>query len=231
MERNENDPTAQGQQAAAETQNGESNQQAQVSPGVQARIDELVRKQHEMESRFSAELRAKDEFIQNLMIQTAGGGQGGQQQPAVDIDPDLQKQIEAVTQPYIKRLEQVMQRVESGLGQQQIRAFGNGEDPRVVQRAEALLVGWRKAGLQFSPEDALTFARGEIAKADASKNNQSRNARGQFNALSESVITHQGGQTQNPAPRGNDALPQDFDSLSPSKQLEILEKRLDGKTF
>jgi hypothetical protein len=238
------DPTTQGQQSAAETPGSDGQVVAPEVPagespnheGFQKRINELTRARHEAERRAEAIASEKDAQINQLIASIAAGQRPAapEQVPQFDFDPEEKKKFDAYhalkVDPVLKELREQNALLRSQVGQNQFSQFAAGEDPRVVQRAQWLLKNSNYGKLVqqgvATPEDVLTFARGEVAKTDAQKNAQSRNALGQFNASAETTLTGQSSAAPKP-PASND-LPKDFETLSPNRQAEILEKRLDG---
>lgn len=222
------DPTAQGQQAPAETASAEN----QVSPGVQARFDELTKRVHEAE-RLAQE---KGQEVQQLVASLAevmasnARAQHQPQEPEVEIDDTEMKKIQRVVGPMVQALGAKLDALAGSVGQRQWQEAASQEDPAVVALAQKRMAEWRKAGYTgWREEDAITFAAGEIARKQRQEAMASQRARSGMNGAAGHVLTHQSGHAQ--AVPADNELPANFDALPPSKQLEILEKRLEGKTF
>lgn len=137
--------------------------------------------------------------------------------------------MQAVLAPYLRDLTAKVDRVVGVLGQQSFQQAAVAEDPEVVQLAQSLLNTWQKQGKSgWLPEDALVHARGIVAGKQRQALLAANGARAGMNAAGQSILTQQSGHMQaGPA----DALPPNFDQMSPQQQAQILEKRLDGKTF
>lgn len=199
-----------------------------ASEGIQQRINELTGRFHDAQRRADDMARQNQELMQ-LVAQSVQGG--GQREAQVEIDPEEKRRYEAYTAPLMKEFRAFAASMQGQLGQQKFQQASQAEtDPRVRARAAELLNNWQRDPSKggWTPDDALTFARGEVAGQDRQRNGQVRNARGQFNANGQPLDGNSGRHTEF---REETPLPQDFESKSMDEKLAILEKRLEGKAF
>jgi len=229
------DPTAQGQQTPADNGDnssaGEGQQAQQQFAGFEKRINELTAK-----FRGAEESIAQKDAQLSEMVRTVSELAMRQQapvaaEPPVEIDPEERRRLEAILTPYQKRMEQMMANLESQVAVREVQTvaaqFG---DERLQSRALQLMDAWKKQGFTgWQPRDAVRYAAGELYEADKLKSASGQNEQQRFNQLGNNMLT---GQSAPPASiASNGALPTNFDSLPNDKQLEILERRLQGKTF
>ena len=237
-------PIAQGQQAEAGDSAPQGNQDApkqgsNPGDGIQKRIDELTARFHE--ERRAAQ--AKDQQIAELVRALAERSSQPAQQQAADpfegFEPEERQKFAAVLNPLQERLRQYeaylpkVQAMEARLAEMQFKSAASqmGFDEGVQQRAMQLMQTWRNKGYTgWNPEDALTFAAGQLAMEDRQRNQTSRDERGRFNGGSQSLVGGHAAPTS-PNPRQPDAVPADLESWDPAKQAEFWEKRLGNKGF
>lgn len=228
------DPTAQG---TSEAVIPPTDQQAQGAPatqqfeGIQKRIDELTAK-FRGEQEANQHLLAQNQELMRTIAQIAEKNIAATYEaaPQVEVDPEDRRKVEAVFTPYMRKLESMVQQLSSQVASSQVASVAQGEDPRVVQRAQELMRGWRSAGKQgWEPQDAVIYARGEVATLDATKAAKARDERGRF-AGQAPPLQGTGAPPPITQPQTG-ALPANFDSLDIDRQLDLLEKRLEGKTF
>ena len=180
--------------------------------GFQARVDELTKARREAE-RQNAELVAT---VARLSAQVA---ERSAPAPVAmpDIDPDTKKLLDAYVGPQMQAMRAELEQARMAAMAGRLYQSAAGEDPRVLQRAQELLPAVLKAG--WTPEDAVTFARGELGVAPPS-GTRGRDGQGRF---APQVMTASGAPP--PMAQRSNGLPPNFDRLPPDKQLEILEKR------
>jgi hypothetical protein len=234
------DPIAQGPNADPEGQSQQSGSQEQ-SNGVQKRIDELVA-QREQERRERSEERQMFQAQVTALTAAVEANRHQQQtvtqqQPAVEVDPAIAAQVQALMGPTLKQYEQTIRHQQQQLAEMQYQQQLNVVPPNVKTRADALLAEARRRGLQgWDYMDVLKMAAGEEVlagrwtpqQAQAALNGagQPRDERGRFGA-NAGAMTTQSAPPQH-APQ-NDALPQNFDSLHPAEQERILFARIQNK--
>lgn len=230
---NEN-PPAQGQQTPAEngdTSNAGENQQAKQFEGFEKRINELTARFRGAEEVIAQKDAQLSEMVRTMSEMAMRQQQPVQAEPPVEIDPEERRKLEAILTPYQRRMEQMMANLEQQVAVREVQTVASqyGDD-RLQNRAVQLMESWRKQGFSgWQPRDAVRYAAGELYEAEKLKAAQGQGEQQRFNQLSNNVIT---GQSAPPAPiASNGALPANFDSLPNDKQLEILERRLAGKTF
>lgn len=229
-----NDPTAQGQQPGAESQeSAQGNQEAGVNPGIQQRIDQLTAKFHSAE-RHNQVLAEQNQKLLDLL---AKSGQPQQTEAAPEIDPEDAKRLDyflkQATAPLMKEIESLkasasQQRVAAGYSevQHQLEKVNN---PAVTQRVNELISGWQRngwLGTVATPTDALRMAIGEVALGQLTGAAGAREEQGRFNAMSVPLGGHGGAaarQPQKPAV--------DFDNMSLDQQSAYLDQQLEGKEF
>lgn len=190
---------------------------AAPASNLEARFAELTAKIHETQ-RLAAE---KDGVINSLTALLSQGTAGNQPQaPQLPEFDETQKPLVAF---FEQKLQEQERRFQSHLGQlqgnfglQQLHqdAQALGVDEAVATRAAALYANWQKQGVAATHQDAVTFALGEQNRAQR--------------VATPPQQRYQGLQAP-PAPpqfnQGIPPLPANFESLSPRKQMEILEKR------
>lgn len=192
---------------------------ATPASGLEARFTELTAKIHETQ-RLAAE---KDGVISSLTALLSQGTAGNQPQaPQLPEFDETQKPLVAF---FEQKLQEQERRFQSHLGQlqgnfglQQLHqdAQALGVDDTVATRAAALYANWQKQGVPGTHQDAVTFALGEQNRAQRVATPPQQRYQG--NTLQAPPASPQFNQ-------GIPPLPANFESLSPRKQMEILEKR------
>jgi hypothetical protein len=236
------DPNVPGQQVAAETPEPVSPSEVvetQATPEHGSRAQERIRElvaQREAERRANAE---KDATIARLLAMVDNTAPRAPAAPPVDpyegfVDEDRQK-IDRVLQAKLSPLEKKLATYEKWIEQQQaaavIRQAAPQAHPEVQALAEKYMSTWVSKGFTgWRPEDAIVFAQGQLFAEGklTPAAPQPRAANGQYAASASHVTSTQ---SAPPAPPARTGKPANFDSLHPDKQLEILERELDGKVF
>lgn len=216
---------AQGPDAGDTTQVAE-----QPVNGIQRRIDELVAKSYEKDATINQLQQSVTELVGKLTQQVTAPQQAPA--PSNPFEGMDYSDPESVQAAFTRAMGAMEQRFQQQLGQVAGRAAQNEvgsiaaawgvQNPAIVQRAQALVAAWKQRGYDFVPEDAVTFAVGEAQRAGGS---QPRDPRGQYAPMNP-VMGGAGpaAPASRPPPRSQ-ALPQNFDDLSPDDQLRILESR------
>ncbi len=200
---------------------------AQVPPGVQRRFDEMTAKNHTLERQVAEMTRQQNEFLLSMQRQ-----QQEQAPPPPDIDPELRRQTEYLMSPAMKQMEEMNRRLMMQNASLELRFTGQGEDPRVLQRAQELLPIVLSKGLPSA--DALTFARGEIVYQDMRNQQVAQNSRQGFNQAGLGMQFQ--GQAMPPPSHtsGRSALPPvpaDIERRSPAEQAAYWEARVGDEPF
>lgn len=189
------DPIAQGDQQNEETQ--QHNEPA-VSPGLQARIDELTANFRETQR----ELQRRDEMIQQLVMAQTQRQAPAQEEPQYDIDEDDRKKFEYLfksqTAPLLQQIEQLNRQVVTQRAQSLREQAG---DPEVANIASELLVKWQNHPVyrNATEEDALNIAWGMKAR----KQSQNQAQRNEYNNLPAPIV---GGRAAPVSPRSSSNL-------------------------
>lgn len=232
-----NNPVAQGPDAGTENAgdpsiSGESNSQGNAPSGFQARISELTAHRREAERRaeeYAAKLAERDQQIAEL-VRSVTSRQQPEPEPDLNLDPEQKRILDVYMSRATKPLQQHIEQLTTQLGMQRAQSAAEQltGDPEIANRAAQLMVGWQKQGYTgWTPEDAVVYAAGQAALNERKKAGQARNARSAFNSEPAVIPGH----SQTVTPNPTSALPPNFDDLPVEKQLEILERRLDGKGF
>lgn len=197
--------------------------------GFQKRIDELTAARYEAEGRAKAIAEEAQRNQERLMAQfQALQAQQVQSQPQAnpfaDLDPTLAKALEAISAKQSAQIEALQRTIAAQASANAVeQAAGNvgTQDPNVKRRAAELAAAWTREGRQgWNPEDAVLYAEGEALRA--ARIAAQRDPLGRFQpAQFQGQAPRQNFQPQSATP----ALPSNFDSLSPSAQIEILKKR------
>lgn len=229
------DPSAQGQAAGTDSSQQDANLEVQAPAvggaepsGFQKRIDQLTARFHQSETRMAEVMQQKDSQIGELVraMTEMVGRQNAQPEP--EIDADFRRGAEAVVNPHIKRTDSKMAALEAQVQRLLAEQSFGGEPPEVAVAARQLFAGWQRAGIPATPDDAVTYIYGQLAKQDRSKAAAARDTRGRFAGppplTGQSALPAQqyGSATQQP-------VPQDIDERSPEAQADYWEKRLGGK--
>lgn len=236
MSTDNQNPNAQGPQTGADGQAQTSTPAPQSAgpeqhAGFQKRIDELVAERHAA-AREAAELRQMNQQLLMTMAQ----GQVQQQAPAplpqVDIDPEVRKQLDAYTQPLLQQQQAQFAQMMAQTASQQLGFVVQGQHPEVAKRTaliwnDAVMKGAHLKG--FTPQQALTWARGELVDLlvqEATKGQQAQQVQ-QFNAAPQALRANS---AVAPAPGSPNAADPDLDD-DPEKASALYAQRLQGKTF
>lgn len=210
------DPIAPGQDAEAvsATSPGEGTQNA----GFQARISELVAKQHDTERNYQhmlqEERRRNDELLQKLLNSPANAPP---QLP--DMDPDEARRMQVFMAPMLEQQRQMARQLQEMQMTQTVHqvAAQRGFGADLAQEAAKLAAGWTQGGYSgWKPEDALVYAAGQRA---LNANAPARNAAGQF--VPPAIM---GQNAPAPVSQPRATIPANFDDLSPDQQIAALEK-------
>lgn len=236
-----NSPNAQGTPTGADGQAQAQTPAPQPAgsdqfAGLQKRIDELTARAHDAERRREAEVNELRQMNQQLLMSVAQGQQTQQYaqsaQPAVDIDPERRKEIDAVMAPLIAQQQRQYAALVFQTGQAQLAAVTSGQHPEVARRTQAIWADAVAKGAHlngFTPQQALTWARGELVDvlvADAQKGQQVRqgqqlNAQPQGLPVQSAVVPRQNAQQ---------ASEPDLDE-DPEKASAYYAQRLGEKSF
>lgn len=245
----ENDPIAQGTQPAVtadanEQQNQNQNQQGSPpndsQSGIQLRIDQLTANYREAERRAeeqAAQLRLAQEQNNQLIAQLVNRGPA-QSEPQVEVDPELQRQVQAVYGSEFNTIKQTAKQMQAFMAGQnavmavQQVAVGKQIAPEVIADAQRFAQAWAVNGLQgWKAEDAIVYAAGQRALNGGA---QPQDGRRPFNAPNGSNVF---GQPIAPPPTPtrqdvNSNQPYNLDLAKPlDKQINDLESRLGDKAF
>lgn len=208
---------------------------AEQFAGFQKRIDELTAKSYEAERRHQAEMQELRSLNTQLLSTFAAGQPQPQvQQPQVEIDPEIKKQMEAYTAPLLQQQQRQMSQVVLQMGQQALEAVVQGQDPRVAQRTRALYADAVAKGAHithgFTPQQALTWARGELFDqlvADANKSKQVQQGQS-FNAQPQGLPAQS---AVAPSPGTKQAATAPDPEEDPEGASAFYAQQLAGKTF
>jgi chromosome segregation ATPase len=219
------DPIAQGEPTSQPAQQPDNSQ----AEGIQKRINELVAERNEARGTITAMQQQITSMNEMFLRQSQAPAQVQQQVPAVDVDPQIAAQVQALMGPTLKQYEQTIQQQQATLNRIQYENELQKVPEAIRARAQQLQQQWTAARhTGWTMQDAIRYAAGEAAM-NGQFVTQPRDSRGQFNSMANSVM----GQTSAPpttTPPSNE-LPSNFDDLQPDKQIELLGKRLEGKTF
>lgn len=193
--------------------------------GIQKRIDELTARFHAAEGKAQAleaayaqviaqqaqrsaapQVDEADAAMQQLEGQFGAEAGAAMRKTLAAFEAKLAKQI-GQTQAILQNQEAVRS-IDSLVQDKGLK------DPRVGTRAKELIAAWRSNGLQLSPQDAVTFAAGELAMNPQ----QPRQVDGRY-APQDPVMTYTGAPPA-AVPRGQGRPPANFDSMSVDQQLQ-----------
>lgn len=218
-------------------QANESQDQAQPSEGLQARINELVAKQRQAEEALKErdrQLLEQTAQMAQMAMQVRQAPQAAPQPPSDPLapyrdqmDPVAMQAIQAAIDATTKRMEAqfapmiAQQAAQLASFSVQAEAAQLPNLPKeVVQRASQLAAGWRQAGLNYPPSDALNFALGEYQRGQLLKAapvmGYNPNA-----PMAPNVVP---GYVPPPPSARQSALPQNFDNLDRNRQNALLEQ-------
>lgn len=217
--------TAQATETDSPPQQTEGNQ----GEGIQKRINELTAKLYEQQARADAyaaqlaqqaALQVQQPQVATPQVDEVEAALSGLDQINPEVGQTMKavlKSIQAKTEAQVKALQaQFQAQADVGKVTSVATQFGV-QDPAIVRRAQELIASWRSNGLQFGADDALRFAAGELA---LQPKQQPRQTDGRY-APVDAVMTSPGAP---PAPRSaKRSLPNNFSSLSPEKQIELLD--------
>lgn len=210
------DPTAQGQSAGTES----PNQGQSVSPGVQARIDELTARLRETERA----AKEKDDQMMAL-LQTMAVQQPvipAAQTPQIDIDPEEQRKLDAILGPKFKALEQQLAGFNQFISQTQFQQAAASVPADVQAEANKLYAQWQREGKTgWVPGDAVLVAEAIVMKRKGSTAQTATQQRQEFNQQQQAVST----QTA-PASNVQRGIPADIDKRPLAEQIDIYGKEL-----
>ncbi len=213
-------PIAQGQETEPETPEKPS--------GIEARINELTAKFREAERALnerSNQVAERDAQIATLLTTLAAGRQEPVQTQQVDIDPDEQRKFDALMSPRMLQMQRQLERLEQELSASQFRQVATGVEPEVAKRAQELMGAWKRNGYSgWTPEDAVTYAQGELLRKQKSVAQTANQQRQEFNTLSHGVTSQQN--SPPPAQARSVKIPKNIDQLPANKQAEIYEQEL-----
>lgn len=229
------------------TQANETNPTQAPNPdqrsGLDQRFAEMTRKQYE--------LQEKNQELQRQMIEAQAQQAEAlqrlaqfQQKPAeIDplasfrekVDPEvlnaMNAQMQAVTQRLQAEQAAKMQALELQSAVYQLRSDAaqlRGVPPEVAQRAEQLLIAWKRAGLsQVTSTDALDIALGQYQRGQLARANpvmQAQQSQAQFQYAPPVTPGAPPMAMMPPAPAQRSARPANFDELPRGQQNALLEK-------
>jgi hypothetical protein len=149
---------------------GQSEQPTGVSPGLQARIDELVGQREEFRREAAASREQNAEFMREILRLQRGAPAPEPVNPLIEgLDPSDRAKMEAVIDartkamlaPMFERLDQIAGVVHTTRAQS---ALSGIDDPQIRKDASALLEGFRRAGHLdrgiATEDDAILLAKG-----------------------------------------------------------------------
>lgn len=232
-----NSPNAQGTPTGADSQAQAQTPAQQPAgsdqfAGLQKRIDELTARAHDAERRREAEVNELRLMNQQLLMSRMEQQVPQPVAPAVDIDPERRKEIDAVMAPLIAQQQRQYAALVFQTGQAQLAAVTSGQHPEVARRTQAIWADAVAKGAHlngFTPQQALTWARGELVDvlvADAQKGQQVRQGQ-QLNAQPQALPA-----VGSVAPRQNaqQVAEPDLDE-DPEKASAFYAQRLGEKSF
>lgn len=226
------EPQAQGVEDAQHQQNAQHAQN-----GIEKRIGELTAKMYaaqEMAAKKDEHIMALTSKMTELMSKQQEMLTPVAPEPSLPegMDPAqaayferLVSRIEAKYEAQLLQTQAQNQRGEAAAVANQLAARFGVRDAaianQIAARAADLAAGWREKNLPFAPSDAADFAFMEHLKAGGLQQRPSS-----FSQPTQYAVTPGSGPVQNFAPTPpRQALPSNFDSLSPNQQLAELEKR------
>lgn len=213
-------PTAQGQSAGTESQNNEGQN---VSPGVQARIDELTARLRETER----QAKEKDDQLMAALqaMAVAQPVYQAPQAPPVEIDPEEKRRLDAILGPQLAALEAQNKRVEAMLSQFQFQQAAQSAPSEVQAEAQKLLGAWKSQGKTgWVPEDALLVAEAIVARKKGQSASGATQQRQEFNQQQQAISQQPVGGA--PAPSIRRGVPADIDKRPLAEQIAILSKEI-----
>lgn len=240
------DPLTQGQQAAAEgaavdasqvDQGSQASAAPAVPPGVQQRFDEMTARFRDQERVTQQLTMQNQQLMQNLMAQQQRQQAAAvAQPPPLNIDPDQQALLDAYANARIApQLQQMQSQFQSFQQQMAAQMAGmrvnssvpTGLDPRVSERAQAIVGHYAQQGVVKDPLEAVDLAIGQLTREGVSVAAASNQARQAANAQIPPNMGAGGART--PAPQGGGfqvVSPETLDSWSPAKQMAYHEQVL-----
>lgn len=181
-----------------------------------------------------ADLRQQNQQLLMSMVsgQQQQLRQAQPQAPAVEIDPERRKEVEALLAPILLQQQQQYAQLAMQTGQVQLAAAVQGQHPEVAKRTQAI---WSDAVMKgahlngFTPAQALTWAKGELVDMLVASAAQSRQVQqGQaFNGQSQVLPT----QSAVAPPQQNQQLPEPDMDEEPEKASAYYAQRLGTKGF
>jgi hypothetical protein len=217
----ENDPTAQGLDAADPQITIETDEQDSFKSGIQKRIDELTARTHEAQrnnEQLMQLLQQKDAQITELVAMRMNQQQAPQEED-VNVDPTIARALERIVGKHLSPVQQQLGQYGQMMQKIEFQNLTANYEPQVVQRADQLMAQWKREGRTgWAMPDALVMASYQLG-IPPKPQGQQRAPNGQF--AQQTVID-----AHAPAPQrttGPKKRPANFDSLSPEKQLAILE--------
>lgn len=240
----ETNPNAQGQPAQADgvaqdqqVQQAQPEQVPQGNPfeGVQKRFDELTSVIHSQKAQLEEQRELVAALIQGMQAQPA---QQQPQQYAIPegVDPEQYRLIAQIVRqnvdPVVGELKQTVGYLRSREVQQEYQQTASVvKDQQVIAQARELAKQWKSRPdiKGFDERDALIYAAGLKYVEEQKQREQSRDQRGRFNSLAQTVI---GSQSATAVQDGSqNAVPKDIDSWPAHKQAEYWAARLGDKPF
>lgn len=197
--------------------------------GVQKRIDELTAKSYEKDAQLNAMFQANQQLINTLAQRTQEASQAPVPQPSFEnVDPETRKFIEYQNEQQRRWMAQQQATMQAQGAQSRLNQLVLGQDPRVGQRAQAILRETLPNNPGFTAEMAMTYAYGELAPTllDEARKGQST---AQFRAAGQAQTI--AGQTPPPSSalpsKGQAPDPED----DPAGAAEYYAKQLGDKPF
>jgi len=232
----QNDPNAQGQQAAAETQ---VPQPPQTGEGIQSRIDQLVARIHEGERRQN-ELLAKNTELMQKLTERNLPAQPAEEAPEIDpedakkIDYFVNKRTSALSQQ-VEQLTGTLKQAQTGAAMAQVEEkLSKLKNPAVAARTRELVAAWQKDPrfAHATPNDAYYLALGEAAEGKLGAASTSQTQRTAFNDGGAPVATGHGGSPK-PIPPGQQPIEKQLEAADLNEMsfddLTNLTRGLDAK--
>lgn len=223
-----------------EQPSAQAGDQTQEQSGIQKRINELVAQSRQAEER-AAQIQAESQrqiaemaakmAEQSLLLQRQASPSPAAQVDPLDalsetVDPNALKAIKAAfamrDQQHQAQLAQFQRNSAIETAQYAIQAGLQGVQgipAEVAKEAQNLYVGWKANGLPYTPDDAINFALGAFNRKQLAR---AAPVAGYNPAQQPSLPVTPGGYVAPPQPRS--ALPANFDQLSPTQQLDLLDK-------
>lgn len=182
------EPTAQGTQPDATP----AGSQANDGDGVQKRINELTAQRYDEQRKREAAEAREQAYLTQIADLISRSQPQAPQAPAVEIDPALKQQFDAMLSPFQKRLEMTLAQIQRAQAITQVRTQAPAYIPDPVKNlAEKITEDYAKQGYNLDSEMAYDIALGRHRRQELISQSQAQGARTQFNGSGVPVLTGQ----------------------------------------